>query len=56
MLGKECWSWDNVFDNNYDEIEPESFTLPSPIPQWSQGNFLNFMFCFQVVEIVSSKM
>ncbi|KAH0755575.1 hypothetical protein KY290_025845 [Solanum tuberosum] len=42
-----------VTDYNYVEIEPQSFTLPSPIPQWPQGKgFAQGKICLGEIEAV----
>lgn len=47
MLRGECWCWDNLTDY-YPEVEPQKFSLPSPLPKWPQGmsssKFLVFFF------------
>ncbi|MCD7459345.1 hypothetical protein HAX54_040672 [Datura stramonium] len=53
MFGRECCCWDNVSDYNHVEIEPQSFTLPSPIPQWPQGKgFAKGKICLGEIEAV----
>ncbi|KAK6790418.1 hypothetical protein RDI58_014218 [Solanum bulbocastanum] len=53
MFGSDCCCWDSVTDYNYDEIEPQSFTLPSPIPQWPQGKgFAQGKICLGEIEAV----
>lgn len=44
MFGRDCGCWESVTDYNHIEIEPQRFTLPSPIPHWPQGIFLMFLF------------
>lgn len=36
MLGRECWCWDNLSEY-YPAVEPQKFSLPSPLPKWPQG-------------------
>ncbi|XP_059626098.1 hypothetical protein At1g04090-like [Cornus florida] len=36
MFGCKCFHWSRVLD--FSPPEPESFSLPAPIPQWPQGH------------------
>ncbi|KAG8389150.1 hypothetical protein BUALT_Bualt02G0199200 [Buddleja alternifolia] len=38
MMGCKCFVWSRVTD--FTQPEPEYFSLPDPIPQWPQVNFL----------------
>lgn len=52
MLGRECWCWDNLSEY-YPAVEPQKFSLPSPLPKWPQGKgFATGRICLGEIEVI----
>ncbi|XAR64890.1 hypothetical protein NMG60_11008779 [Bertholletia excelsa] len=53
MSGCECFCW-NRRSEDYDPLQPQPFSLPSPIPEWPPGRgFATGKICLGEIEVVA---
>lgn len=49
MFGCRCFNWNSLADLL--PMEPDTFSLPAPLPKWPQGTKISSLFFFFFLRI-----